>query len=69
MNKTIISISHLYFANVYNDFSLSIPADTNFTIAGDNGTGKTSLMKMLCRLLPLDKGTITFHDFDKKSNA
>jgi ABC-type bacteriocin/lantibiotic exporter with double-glycine peptidase domain len=69
MNKTIISISHLYFSSVYNDFSLNIPADTNFTIAGDNGTGKTSLMKMLCNLLPLDKGTITFNDFNEKNNA
>jgi ABC-type Mn2+/Zn2+ transport system ATPase subunit len=61
----IISISHLYFANIYKDFSLNIPANTNFAICGENGTGKTSLIKILCDLLTLDKGSVVFRGMNK----
>ncbi|MDR2406542.1 MAG: ATP-binding cassette domain-containing protein [Bacteroidales bacterium] len=60
MSKPIISIKNLSFANVFNNFSLSIPAGVNFAIAGENGIGKTTLMKILCGLLPTYKGIITF---------
>ena len=44
--------------NLYNDFSLDIEANTVHAIVGPNGSGKTSLLRILTGLYKEDKGSI-----------
>jgi ATP-binding cassette, subfamily B, bacterial len=44
--------------NIFDGFSLAIPAGTSMAIVGSNGAGKTTLAKLLCRLYDPDSGSI-----------
>ena len=44
--------------NLYNDFSLDIEANTVHAIVGPNGSGKTSLLRILTGLYKEDKGKV-----------
>jgi ATPase subunit of ABC transporter with duplicated ATPase domains len=44
---------------VISDFSLEITRGDKIGVIGNNGRGKTTLLKMLAGVLPTDKGTIT----------
>jgi len=44
--------------NVLENFNLHINSGEKVAIVGHNGAGKTSLVKLLCRLYPVDRGEI-----------
>ncbi|MBK8022230.1 MAG: ABC transporter ATP-binding protein [Chloroflexi bacterium] len=46
------------------DFSLTIPAGKIIAIVGENGQGKTTLMKLLCRFYDPDEGCILWDGID-----
>jgi ATP-binding cassette, subfamily B, bacterial len=45
-------------------FDLTIPADTSLAIVGQNGAGKTTVAKLLCRLYDPDSGSIEIDGVD-----
>lgn len=56
---TANAISKSYDAPVIKNFSLEILRGDKIGIIGNNGLGKTTLLKMLAGVLPPDKGTVT----------
>ena len=51
-------ISKRYDTCLFQDFSCSIGPREKVAIIGKNGTGKTTLLKILCGLLPPDTGSV-----------
>lgn len=49
---------------VLSDISLRLPPGRMVALVGENGSGKTSLIKLLCRLYDPDKGRITLDGID-----
>lgn len=43
---------------LFQDFSLSIPDGQFVSVVGSNGSGKTSLLNILCGSIPLDAGSV-----------
>ena len=43
---------------LFNDFSLTIPDRQFVCVVGSNGSGKTSLLNIICGSIPIDEGTI-----------
>ena len=43
---------------LFNDFSLSIPEKQFVCVVGSNGSGKTSLLNIICGSIPIDEGRI-----------
>ena len=43
---------------LFNDFSLSIPERQFVCVVGSNGSGKTSLLNIICGSIPIEKGQI-----------
>ncbi len=63
MEKSVgIEVKHVYKSfgkeQVLKDISLSIPPGTIYGVVGNNGSGKTVLMKCICGFLKCDKGSI-----------
>ena len=44
---------------IFDDFSLSVRDKEFVSIVGSNGSGKTSLLNIICGSIPVDKGEIT----------
>ena len=63
MDKAVISIKDLCFAygdqEILHNISADIIENDFVTIVGQNGTGKSTLLKLIMGLLPLKKGSIT----------
>jgi heme exporter protein A len=49
---------------LFHQLSLSIPPGTLVAVSGENGSGKTSLLRMLCGLLPPEQGTVRWQGRD-----
>jgi ATP-binding cassette, subfamily B, bacterial len=49
---------------VLSDFALTIPAGSSLAIVGQNGAGKTTIAKLLCRLYDPQQGTIEVDGVD-----
>lgn len=47
---------------IFEGLNLSLPAGTCVIVKGENGIGKTTLLKMVAGLLPPSGGKILFHD-------
>ena len=56
---TAASISKAYDAPVIKNFSLEVLRGDKIGVIGNNGLGKTTLLKMLAGVLAPDKGTVT----------
>ena len=49
---------------LFNDFSLSIPERQFVCVVGSNGSGKTSLLNIICGSIPIDEGKILIGNED-----
>ena len=66
-----VEISHisktLRGAKVLDDVSLTLEGGNIYGLMGENGSGKTMLMRTVCGLVRPDRGTITFDGQDRKT--
>lgn len=49
---------------LFEDFSMEIPDGQFVSIVGSNGSGKTSLLNIICGSIPVESGTITIDGTD-----
>lgn len=49
---------------LFHDFSLSIQEGEFVSVVGSNGSGKTSMLNIICGSIPLDAGTISINGQD-----
>ncbi len=49
---------------LFSQISFSVKPGQMLTVTGENGSGKTSLLRMLCRLVPPDRGMIRWQGED-----
>ena len=60
--NTGVEVQHIYKSfgkeQVLNDVSLSIPPGSIYGVVGNNGSGKTVLMKCICGFMKCDKGKV-----------
>jgi ABC-type multidrug transport system fused ATPase/permease subunit len=59
-----VSFAYPGGAPVLEHFDLTIPAGSSLAIVGQNGAGKTTIAKLLCRLYDPQSGTITIDGTD-----
>ena len=66
-----VEISHisktLRGAKVLDDVSLTLEGGNIYGLMGENGSGKTMLMRTVCGLVRPDRGTVTFYGQDRKT--
>ena len=66
-----VEISHisktLWGAKVLDDVSLTLEGGNIYGLMGENGSGKTMLMRTVCGLVRPDRGTVTFDGQDRKT--
>jgi len=49
---------------LFNDFNLSVQKGEFVSVVGSNGSGKTSMLNILCGSIPIDRGRILFNGID-----
>ena len=49
---------------LFKDFNLSIADGEFVSVIGSNGSGKTSMLNLICGSIPVDSGTITMGGVD-----
>ena len=49
---------------LFNDFNLSIDDGEFVSVVGSNGSGKTSMLNLICGSIPVDAGKIIMHGTD-----
>ncbi|NLL93484.1 MAG: metal ABC transporter ATP-binding protein [Clostridiales bacterium] len=54
--------------NVVEDFSMEVEKGDYISVIGENGTGKSSLLKGILGIIPLKSGEVTFSDGVKRNN-
>jgi phospholipid/cholesterol/gamma-HCH transport system ATP-binding protein len=60
----VIELSHVYLAfdaPLLDDISLKVACGETLVIAGESGTGKSTILKLILRLLVPDKGDVLIH--------
>lgn len=66
-----VEISHisktLRGAKVLDDVSLTLESGNIYGLVGENGSGKTMLMRTVCGLVRPDRGSVTFDGQDRKT--
>jgi ATP-binding cassette, subfamily B, bacterial len=62
-----VSFSYPVGAPILEHFNLTIPAGSSLAIVGQNGAGKTTIAKLLCRLYDPQSGTITIDGVDLRA--
>lgn len=59
----VLSVEHLSKSfptqTLFNDISFDVKRGEHIAVIGDNGTGKTTLLKILNQVIPADSGTFT----------
>ena len=63
----MINIQHLHFGYVkawpvFSDFSLDLPEGQVYGLLGKNGTGKSTLLKIIMGITTPDNGTVNIGD-------
>lgn len=68
----LIRVSKIFRSNgktpIVKDVSLSIEGGTVLSLCGENGSGKTTILKMICGLIEPTEGRITLNGFDLSKN-
>ena len=68
----MLLINNIYFRrqnrNILNDVNLSLPPKGIIHLAGNNGVGKTTLLKIICNILKPDEGEIFWNGKNIKKN-
>ena len=54
---------------LFRDVSFTLHAGQALHLEGDNGVGKTSLLRIVCGLSPADAGQVCWHDQTIQENA
>jgi zinc transport system ATP-binding protein len=54
--------------NVVEDFSMTVEKGDYISVIGENGTGKSSLLKGILGIVPLKSGTVEFDDGVRRDN-
>lgn len=49
---------------LFNDFNLQIKDNEFVSVVGSNGSGKTSMLNIICGSIPIDQGQILINDVD-----
>lgn len=49
---------------LFNGFNLNIDEEEFVSVVGSNGSGKTSMLNIICGSIPIDKGRIEINDID-----
>jgi putative ABC transport system ATP-binding protein len=49
---------------LFEDFSLTVEQGQFVSVVGSNGSGKTSLLNIICGSIPVDSGSILIHETD-----
>lgn len=68
MNKVVMHVNSLHFRRVkreiFSDLTFSIEAGQFISLIGPNGTGKSTLLKLLAGILKVDRGEISLFNQD-----
>lgn len=73
-DKDMIQIENLHYAyagsrkTVFNDFNLRLENNRIYGLLGKNGTGKSTLLYLICGLLRQKQGTITIDGIDSRKH-
>lgn len=69
----MLRVSHLSCSRgnkpLFADVSFELQAGQALHLEGDNGVGKTSLLRIVCGLSPADAGEVCWHDNTIQANA
>lgn len=69
----MLRVSHLSCSRgnkpLFADVSFALQAGQALHLEGDNGVGKTSLLRIICGLSPADEGEVCWHDKTIQENA
>jgi len=69
----MLRVSHLSCSRgnkpLFADVSFELQAGQALHLEGDNGVGKTSLLRIICGLSPADAGEVRWHDKTIQQNA
>jgi heme exporter protein A len=69
----MLRVSHLSCSRgnkpLFADVNFSLQAGQALHLEGDNGVGKTSLLRIVCGLSPADAGEVCWHDKTIQQNA
>ena len=69
----MLRVSHLSCSRgnkpLFADVSFELQAGQALHLEGDNGVGKTSLLRIICGLSPADAGEVCWHDKTIQQNA
>jgi len=69
----MLRVSHLSCSRgnkpLFADVGFALQAGQALHLEGDNGVGKTSLLRILCGLSPADAGEVCWHDKTIQDNA
>ena len=70
MNKTVLEIKNLNKSygkrKIIDNISLEVKEGEIFGFLGPNGSGKTTTIKMILRLIEMDSGEIKVNGYDNK---